>query len=99
MIMAPGSYAAPLRSRGSFCLAAAGMAGGGHWSLRAGRLSSGSGGLSLVGSLGAQHLEGEAAVGLAKAFGQIRRGAKSQGASMTGLLFVQMIGVSRAFRD
>jgi hypothetical protein len=30
MIMAPGSLAAPLRSRDCFCLAAAGMAGGGH---------------------------------------------------------------------
>jgi hypothetical protein len=48
--------------------------------------------LPLAGSLGAQHLAGEAIVGLAEAFGQIRRGAKSQGASKTGLLFVQEIG-------
>jgi hypothetical protein len=54
--------------------------------LRVGRLSSGCGDLPLAGSLGAQHLAGEAAVDLEQALGQIRRGDKGQGANKTGLL-------------
>ena len=60
--------------------------------MRAGRLSIGCGGMPLAGSLGAEHLAGKAVVGLAEGFGKIHRGEESQGASKTGLLFVQMIG-------
>jgi hypothetical protein len=52
--------------------------------LRAGRLCSGCGGLPLAGSVGAEHLAGKAAMCLAEAFGQIPRGAKSQGAGEAG---------------
>jgi len=60
--------------------------------LRAGRLSSGCGGLPMAGSLGARHLAGEAAVGLAEALGQIRRGAKSQGAGEADVGFFAVLG-------
>jgi hypothetical protein len=48
--------------------------------------------MPLAGSLGAEHLAGKAVVGLAEGFGKIHRGEESQGASKTGLLFVQVIG-------